>query len=301
MSRPSAAASDPRTSGNRSNMAHAGEYENQAGSLDSCALIVEMEGLPYDYAFNEADLFELFSRYGQVKAVEFLDSTISPDVALVEFRNKDDAYTASQHLHNYSLAFDGYQVVLSVNYYDDEMDKHLQSKLRIATEIALHQHGPVAVMTGAKYNANPSGAWQCRFVIGGEHMDRDFPIVGRIIGPQGAHMKSVHEKTGAKLRLRGRRSNYREGPENKESDDPMHLCVSCNDEVAFRRACEMVETLMAGVYADYSKWCAQNSFPLPNIQLVCVDGPFSEPLDWKLREYYASSQAQLIAMGHHQY
>lgn len=286
-------AADPRTSGNRFNMAQAGEYENQAGSLDSCALIVEMEGLPYDYAFNESDLFELFSRYGQVKAVEFLDPTISPDIALVEFRDRDEAHTAAQHLHNYSLAFDGYQVVLSVNYYDEEMDKHLQSKLRIAAEIALHQHGPVAVMTGGKYNGNSSGAWQCRFVIGGEHMDRDFPIVGRIIGPQGAHMKSIHEKTGAKLRLRGRRSNYREGPESKESDDPMHLCVSSNEEVPFRRACEMVEALMTGVYADYSKWCAQNSFPLPNIQLVCVDGPFSEPLEWKLREYYAS-QAQML-------
>ena len=109
-------------------------------------------------------------------------------------------------------------------------------------------------------------------------------------------MKGIHEKTGAKLRLRGRRSNFREGPDNKEADDPMHLCVSSAEEVPFRRACEMVEALLAGVYADYSKWCSQNGFPLPNIQLVCVDGPFSESLEWKLREYYAS-QAQRLAMG----
>ena len=272
---------DPRS-------AQASEYANQAGSLDSCALIVELQGLPYDYAFNEKDLQELFGRYGQVKTVDFLDQSIAPDIALVEYRERAEADAAVQHLHNYSLAFDGYQVVLLVNYYDEETDKHLQSKLRTATAIALHQSGPAAVMTGVKYNPVGKDAWQCRFVIGGEGMERDFPIVGRIIGPQGAHMKAIHEKTGAKLRLRGRRSNFREGPENKELDEPMHLCVSSSDEVSFRRACEMVEALMGGVYADYSKWCSDQNYRIPNIQMVCVDGPFSEPLEWKLREYYAA-------------
>jgi hypothetical protein len=264
------------------------EYANQAGSLDACALIVELEGLPYDYAFNESDLFELFSRYGQVKTVEFLDPSIAPDVALVEFRDRNEADLAVQHLHNYSLAFDGFQVVLLVNYYDEDTDKHLQSKLRVATAIALQQNGPAAVMTGSKYTPEGTSRWQSRYVIFGDSMERDFPIVGRIIGPQGAHMKSIHERTGAKLRLRGRKSNFREGPENKELDEPMHLCVSSNDEVSFRRACEMVETLMAGVYADYTKFCQEHNYRILNIQMICVDGPFSEPLEWKLREYYQS-------------
>jgi hypothetical protein len=279
---------DPRAASNSSVGGDLSEYVNQAGSLDSCALIVELEGLPYEYALNETDLFDLFSRYGQIRTVEFLDSTVAPDIALVEFKSRDEAEGAIVHLHNYSLAIDGYQVVITVSLYDEEMDKKLQDKLRVATAMALHQNGPNAVMTGSKYNPNLVGGWQCRFVIGGEIMDREFPIVGRIIGPQGAHMKSIHERTGAKLRLRGRRSNFREGPENKESDEPMHICVSSNDEVSFRRACEMVESLMAGVYADYSKWCQQNSKSIPNIQMVCVDGPFSESLEWKLREYYES-------------
>ena len=293
-------ANDPRAGQSHSHAALAGEYSNQVGSLDACALIVQLEGLPYDYAFNESDLHDLFSRYGQVKTVEFLDSSIAPDIALVEFKNRTDADNAVQHLHNYSLAVDGYQVVISVNYYDEQMDGILQSKLRMAAATAIQQNGPAAVMTGAKYNPNVSGGWQCRFVIGGEQMAREFPIVGRIIGPQGAHMKSIHEKTGAKLRLRGRRSNFREGPENKESEEPMHLCVSSNDEVAFRRASEMVEALMAGVYGDYSGWCKQNSVPVPNIQLICVEGPFTEPLEWKLREYYAHQMAPLGG-HHHQY
>lgn len=274
------------------------EYANQAGSLDSCALIVELEGLPYDYAFNESDLFELFSRYGQVKTVEFLDPSIVPDVALIEFKNRDSADAAVHHLHNYSLAFDGYQIVLLVNYYDEDIDKHLQSKLKVAAALALHQHGPEALKTGSKHQPSGPAGWQCRYVIFGDSMERDFPIVGRIIGPQGAHMKSIHEKTGAKLRLRGRRSNFREGPENKELDEPMHICVSSSDEVSFRRACEMVETLMAGVYADYTKFCADHNYRILNIQMICVEGPFTEPLEWKLREYYS---AQLLAQQQPQY
>lgn len=274
------------------------EYANQVGSLDSCALIVELEGLPYDYAFNDADLIELFTRYGPLKTVEFLDKSIAPDVALVEFKDRNDADAAVQHLHNYSLAFDGFQVVLLVNYYDDDTDRHLQSKLRIATALALQLNGPTAVMTGKKYSPEGGSSWQCRYVIFGDSMERDFPIVGRIIGPQGAHMKGIHEKTAAKLRLRGRRSNFREGPDNKELDEPMHLCVSSNDEVSFRRACEMVEILMAGVYADYTKFCQDHSYRILNIQMICVDGPFTEPLEWKLREYY---DAQLLAQQQAQY
>jgi hypothetical protein len=289
MASSSASLNDPREALSR---AQVDAYANQAGSLDACALIVELEGLPYDYAFNETDLFDLFSRYGQVKAVEYLDSAIAPDIALVEFRDRSEAEAAVHHLNNYSLAFDGFQVIITVCFYDEDADKKLQGKLRIATAMALHETGRAAVMTGAKYNPSTTGGWQCRFVIGGEMMDREFPIVGRIIGPQGAHMKSIHERTGAKLRLRGRRSNFREGPENKECDEPMHLCVSSNDEVSFRRACEMVESLMGGVYSDYSKWCHQHNVPVPNIQMVCVDGPFSEALEWKLREYYASMTHQ---------
>ena len=293
---------DPRGAPSRVLLAQAGEYSNQMGSLESCAIIVELEGLPYDFAFDTTDLNELFSRYGSVKMVEFLDNTIAPDIALVEFLSRDDASRAVEHLNNFSLWLDGHQVVLSVSHYDEHMDQVLQSKLRAAASVGLHQSGPGAVMTGSKYTAsaaNVNGQWQCRFVVGGEKMEKEFPIVGRIIGPQGAHMKSIHEKTGAKLRLRGRRSNFKEGPEQKESDEPMHICVSSNEELSFRRACEMVESLMAGVYMDYSGWCQQNRIPVPDIQLLCIEGPFAESLEWRLRDYYAS-QAQMLAGAHNQ-
>lgn len=35
------------------------------------------------------------------------------------------------------------------------------------------------------------------------------------------------ESDSIKLRLRGRGSGYKEGPNKAESDDPLHLCISC--------------------------------------------------------------------------
>lgn len=36
-----------------------------------------------------------------------------------------------------------------------------------------------------------------------------------------------------KLRLRGKGSGYKEGPEKKESNEPLHLCVSSKSNLFF--------------------------------------------------------------------
>ena len=54
--------------------------------------------------------------------------------------------------------------------------------------------------------------------------------------------------------------------------EPMHLSVSSNDELSYRRSCEMVEQLIAGVYADYSEWCRGKGLQVPHINLICVEG-----------------------------
>jgi hypothetical protein len=38
-----------------------------------------------------------------------------------------------------------------------------------------------------------------------------------------------------KLRLRGRGSGYKEGPEKRESQEPLHLCVSSKHNHLFLR------------------------------------------------------------------
>lgn len=54
-----------------------------------------------------------------------------------------------------------------------------------------------------------------------------------------------------KLRLRGQGSGYREGPNNLESEEPLHLCVSSKYQEKYESACSLVEDLLKTVYGQY--------------------------------------------------
>lgn len=56
---------------------------------------------------------------------------------------------------------------------------------------------------------------------------------------------------GVKLRLRGRGSGFLEGPEQRESHDPLNLCVSSKDKDKYLYACQQVERLLERVYTEY--------------------------------------------------
>jgi len=54
-----------------------------------------------------------------------------------------------------------------------------------------------------------------------------------------------------KLRLRGRGSGFKEGPAKKESDEPLHLCVSAKYHEVYANACKYVEQLLCRIYEEY--------------------------------------------------
>ncbi|KAF4678643.1 hypothetical protein FOZ60_016325 [Perkinsus olseni] len=194
------------------------------------------------------------------------------------------------------LKLEGDTCVVRLKRFSADVEKELRNLLETAAAASLQREGEgggPGIDAEGFAAMSSGGRWCARFVIGAERMHKDFPIVGRIIGPNGEHMKEIHNKTSAKLRLRGRRSNYREGPEQKESDEPLHLCVSSNDEVSYRRTCEMVEHLMKGVYEDYGVWCSQRGIPIPAIQMIMVEGSTQESLEDKLHELYAAQNMLL--------
>ena len=65
-----------------------------------------------------------------------------------------------------------------------------------------------------------------------------------------AYTNSVSTE-GVKLRLRGRGSGFLEGPEQKESNDPLNLCVSSKDKDKYEYACHQVEKLLDKVYFEF--------------------------------------------------
>lgn len=57
-----------------------------------------------------------------------------------------------------------------------------------------------------------------------------------------------------KLRLRGKGSGYKEGPDQLESEESLHLCISAKDDRIYNFACESVEKLLQNVYLEYQEY-----------------------------------------------
>ena len=86
----------------------------------------------------------------------------------------------------------------------------------------------------------------------------------RVIGSKGANMKRIIEECSegfdssinpyeiVKLRLRGKGSGFKEGPDQKESDDPLNLCISSKYKEKYDYACKEMEYLLKGVYKEYT-------------------------------------------------
>jgi len=121
-------------------------------------------------------------------------------------------------------------------------------------------------MSDGKAPAHVKGVrkYTCRFLIGIEN-DKDFQVVRRIIGAKGSNMKRIVKQSEAKLRLRGVGSGYFEGAGQKESNEPLQLCVSCTSPDGYRTAVKLVEELMEGVYSEYRTFCRENNKPEPDL------------------------------------
>jgi len=115
----------------------------------------------------------------------------------------------------------------------------------------------------------------CRFLIGIDN-DKEFQVVRRIIGAKGTNMKRIVRQTEAKLRLRGIGSGYFEGAGQRESSEPLQLCVSCTSSEGYRTAVRLVEELLENVYHEYQQFCRDNNRPEPDLhaspQLVSAGG-----------------------------
>lgn len=143
--------------------------------------------------------------------------------------------------------------------------------------------GSVAATAGhtdAKVTAAPAHVkgvrkYTCRFLIGIEN-DKEFQVVRRIIGAKGTNMKRIVRQTEAKLRLRGVGSGYFEGAGQRESSEPLQLCVSCTSSDGHRTAVRLVEELLENVYSEYRQFCRENGRPGPDLhaapQLVSPGG-----------------------------
>ena len=110
------------------------------------------------------------------------------------------------------------------------------------------------------------GKYTCKYEILIPN-DKDFQVARRLIGSKGCNMKKILNECkqnnnlndNIKLRLRGRGSGYKEGPQNKESDEPLHLCISAKNQEEMKKAWGLVDELLSKIYDEYKKYCIKNN------------------------------------------
>jgi hypothetical protein len=64
--------------------------------------------------------------------------------------------------------------------------------------------------------------------------------------------------------LRGKGSNFKEGPLNTEIEEPLHLWVSSKSYENFNVACSLIEDLLLAIFRDYKTHCIKNNLRVPS-------------------------------------
>jgi hypothetical protein len=82
-----------------------------------------------------------------------------------------------------------------------------------------------------------------------------------------------------KLRLRGKGSGYKEGPEqkgklslNQESQESLHLCVSSKYQETYYLACKLVEDLLLQLYEENRKFTEKRGISAPRLTISKTEG-----------------------------
>ena len=63
---------------------------------------------------------------------------------------------------------------------------------------------------------------------------------------------SINPYEVVKLRLRGKGSGFKEGPNQQEAEDPLNLCISSKYKDKYEYACSEMERLLLKVYLEYN-------------------------------------------------
>jgi len=125
-----------------------------------------------------------------------------------------------------------------------------------------------------------NGKYTCKFEIQIEN-DKEFQVARRIIGSKGFNMKRIVDiccqtngiiLDAVKLRLRGNGSGFKEGPNNRESDEPLHLCISSKYLDKYQLACNLVQELLLSIYEEYYNYCSKIWKIVPKLEVKKEEG-----------------------------
>ena len=103
-----------------------------------------------------------------------------------------------------------------------------------------------------------------RYIVQIEN-EKNFPVRNMIIGNKGMQLRNIlynncikYGDQSTKIRLRGRGSGYKEGPNKEESKEPMELCISSLNLISFTNCSIEIENLLKQIYYKYYVYQCNN-------------------------------------------
>jgi hypothetical protein len=77
-----------------------------------------------------------------------------------------------------------------------------------------------------------------------------FNLRAKIVGPHGAYVKHIQQETGSRVQLKGKGSGFYESSTGVESEEPLHVHISCIREEGLDAAVKLTQDLIDTVKAE---------------------------------------------------
>ncbi|CAE7286772.1 Khdc4 [Symbiodinium natans] len=236
---------------------------------------IAIDSLPFRYQLSEADLREMFQRWGAIQSVQVMRDGVR-EVGAVQFVDQVDAQDAQKQLSGQSVSLDGVTGTLAV-----VMGAPYQ--LLAPRPGAPGTAGPVTVPPnigpGAPKNGGPGlakgdgkglpgdgharPAWCCKIIVEAESLHPEFPTVLRIRGEGDANVEHIRTQTKCNVQLRGTGSGTLEPESNQELPEPMFLWLTSENVENGKASLEMTLDLLKSIYEGHQQWCEQNGILHP--------------------------------------
>merc|ERR1712217_374059 len=114
-----------------------------------------------------------------------------------------------------------------------------------------------------------SKKYTCKLEVGIEN-ENDFRVGGRVIQiARQIWQQPKFQEHGGKTRLRGKGAG---GPH--EANEPLALCISCQDQTVLEEAVAYAEVQLQKVHDEYKTFCQQQGLQIPSLEVkVSRKGP----------------------------
>lgn len=249
--------------------------------MASPILNVQVDGLTFEYQLTEDDVRKVFSRYGDVYHVAVDKEGTTAQVQLGQLVH---AVAAQNDLNAKPLAgMSGAK--LRVEFAAQPYDPMFAQMAAAAAQgpfpgapmlpagvpgyPAMPPMPPPAGAAGGPPAGKPK-KYTCKLEVGIEN-EGEFRVGSRVIQiARQIWQDPKFQEHGGKTRLRGKGIG---GPH--EADEPLALCISCRDQLAFDKAVQYAEHQLQKVHTDYRAFCQQEGRPVPELSVkISKQGSF---------------------------